>query len=373
MLLNKVLDTLLKSCDQKIPSIMLLLDLGAAFDTVDHDKLLYILRNEIGIEDSALSWFSSFLKGRFQTVKIGDARSSEETVQFGVPQGSILGPRLFNLYIRFLYKYIEHTRFEIEGFADDHQLMKKFVITMQPIALGDNISSCLSAFSSWMRNYFLCLNENKTKILIIAPPSIRSDIHINGVMLNDSCIRFVDSAKNLGIVLDNTLNLEAQIDCITKSCFATIRKLSKVRSYFTSKHLQQLVSSHILLPMDYCNSIYFGLKDTTIQKLQRVQNCAARLVHYFSPPHGIPTDNLIANLHWLKINLRIVYKALLMVHKCLNNNAPEEVIALLHLSESHRSRRLIETQFRSSYGACAFSHSGPKLWNLLPADHRQET
>ena len=373
MLLNKVFDNLLQSCDKKIPSVMLLLDLSAAFDTVDHDKLLNILSEDIKITGTALSWFSSFLKERTQRVKVGDSLSHEKSLKYGVAQGSILGPRLFNLYIQSLYKHVSQTKFNIEGFADDHQLVKQFVVAMQPVALGHNIRDCLESTAAWMKEYFLCLNESKTKILVIAPPSIRKDICIDGVILAHSCIRFVESAKNLGVIIDNALEMDDQINRLAKSCYTTIRTLSKIRHYLSTKQLQQLVCSRILLPLDYCNSLYYGLTETNIQKLQRVQNCAARLVHKFNPPCNKSTDNLISDLHWLKIKLRIIYKILLLVHNCINSKAPNQMIALINLSESGRTKRLIETKFMSSYGARAFSHSGPKLWNLLPINMQEQS
>ena len=129
-----------------------------------------------------------------------------------------------------------------------------------------------------MTEFFLCLNQTKTKILIVAPPAVKSQIIISGVILDNSCIRFVDSAKNLGVIIDSVLNFEEQISKVVKACFSTIRQLSKVKIYLTQQHLQILVSSKIFSQLDYCNSLYYELPVCTINKLQRVQNCAARLV-----------------------------------------------------------------------------------------------
>ena len=122
-LLLKVVNDLLISCDHHLPSIVMLLDLSAAFDTVDQTKLLSILKEEIGIEGTALKWFTSFITGRTQKVKIRDAYSEEGDLIFGEAQGSVLGPPLFNIYIRSLKKHVEPARFSIFGFADDHQLI----------------------------------------------------------------------------------------------------------------------------------------------------------------------------------------------------------------------------------------------------------
>ena len=243
MLLLKVMNNLLEACDKNIPSIVLLLDLSAAFDTVDHSKLISILFRDIGITGVALDWFKSFLTNRTQKVKIGDEYSDISQLLFGVAQGSILGPRLFNIYIRSLYKYIEPTKFEIEGFADDHQLVKHFILDLKTTALGDDIRNCLICIFEWMNDHFLCLNQSKTKILVVAPPLVKEKVIISGVLLEDSCIRFVETAKNLGVMIDSVLSFEVQIDKVVKSCFNIIHKLSKIKTFLSQQHLQILVSS----------------------------------------------------------------------------------------------------------------------------------
>ena len=142
-LLLKVANDLYHAFDENRPSVVVLLDLSAAFDTVDHNKLLHILEHDIGIVGTSLKWFESFLKGRSQKVKIGEEYSEILELLYGVAQGSVLGPQLFKIYIRSLYKYVEATKFEIEGFADDHQLIKQFLISLQVKALGADIQNLL--------------------------------------------------------------------------------------------------------------------------------------------------------------------------------------------------------------------------------------
>ena len=236
--------------------MVVLLDLSAAFDTVDHGKLLHILKYEIGIDGTALKCFESFLVGRTQTVKIGDEYSEIMELLYGVAQGSVLGPPLFKIYIRSLYKYMEPTKFTIEGFADDHQLIKQFLIPLQRIALGKDIVQCLNHIGIWMNEYFLKLNPSKTKILVLAPPSVQPEIIIRGVLFDKECIRFVQSAKNLGVVLDSELSFADQVNKVVKSCFSTIRQLSQIKGFLSEEQLKQLVCSYVFMNLDYCNSLY---------------------------------------------------------------------------------------------------------------------
>ena len=166
LLLLKVVDELLTAFDKKKATVLLLLDLSAAFDTVDQNKLLHILHYDIGLKGTVFKWFGSFIRGRSQRVKINESYSDVEMLHYGLAQGSVLGPPLFNIYIRPLYPYIETLNFEIEGFADDHQLFKSFLPLFQSEVLGHGINECLQAVENWMNEFFLKLNKTKTKILV---------------------------------------------------------------------------------------------------------------------------------------------------------------------------------------------------------------
>ena len=141
MLLVKIFNELLVACDKKTPTIFMLLDLSAAFDTVDQSKLLDTIHTEIGITDKALKWFESFLTNRTQRVKIENVYSSQDVLKYGVPQGSVLGPILFNIYIRSFYAKVQSSGFDAKGFADDHQLKRTFSPIFQITSLGKSIQT----------------------------------------------------------------------------------------------------------------------------------------------------------------------------------------------------------------------------------------
>ena len=284
---------------------------------------------------------------------------------YGVAQGSVLGPILFKIYIRSFYQHVEATKFNVEGFADDHQLIKEFLVAFQKKALGINIQACLQHIGKWMNEFFLKLNESKTKILIMAPPSVQSEIFVRGIFIGNDCIRFVDSAKNLGVILDNVLSFENQINKVVKSSFNTLRQLHQVKGYFSTDDLKQLVSSSILCNIDYCNALYFGISSCLVKKLQHVQNCAVKLVMKKKNFLG-KLDSAITDLHWLKVPFRSVFKQLLIVHNCIRGNAPNEIQALLFSTDSERTNRLKQATYSNKYGCRAFSYTGPKLWNMLP-------
>ena len=142
LLLLHLNNALLTAFDNNCASVLLLLDLSAAFDSVDHNKLINILYNEIGITGVAFQWFVSFLKGRSQQVMIGTEFSESSDLEFGVPQGSILGPILFNIYTKSSASAVHATSFDIDGFADDTQLYKTFHPIFQYEVLTTTVNDC---------------------------------------------------------------------------------------------------------------------------------------------------------------------------------------------------------------------------------------
>lgn len=371
LLLVNVVNSLLNAFDNKYATVLLLLDLSAAFDTVDQDKLLQILYNYIGITGTAFKWFISFLKGRTQKVMINNSFSTTESLNYGVAQGSVLGPRLFNIYTKPLYPHIHASAFEVEGYADDHQLFKKFIPVFQTMVLGSAVNECLRNVSEWMNSFFLQLNKSKTKILVLAPPSIMPSIHIHGTFLDDGCIRFVNCAKNLGVWIDNMLNFKTHVKTVVSSCYKIICELSKIRSFLPQECLNTLATSLVLSKLDYCNSLYYKIGANEINMLQAVQNSAIRLVYGKFKYDRAPISHLFIELHWLKIRERIIFKICLIVHKCIWGLAPESLKSLIVISNV-RTYKLVEKKFSSVFGERAFSRAGPKLWNTLPLSLRME-
>ena len=266
---------------------------------------------------------------------------------------------------------MEPSKFSIFGFADDHQLLKTFLPMLQIEALGGDVQGCFDIIIDWMNKSFLKLNAGKTKILIVAPPAVANTIIISGVFVNGDCIRFVHSAKNLGVILDDELQFSKQITKVVQSCFLTIRELSKIKPFLSYEHLRTAISSFVFSKLDYCNSLYYGVNNGLLVKMQSVQNCAARLLKSKIDVR-ISIQEIIRKSHWLKIEERIFFKTCLLVHKCLHSEAPNSLQQLLTFSSSQRTMLLMQPQYKSKFGNRRFSRIGPKMWNLLPIDLRLE-
>ena len=125
-----------------------------------------------------------------------------------------------------------------------------------------------------MKKFFLMFNPSKTKILLVMPQTLRNVVVIQGTFINNNCVRFVKNAKNLGIILDNDLSFEYQIQKVVKSCFLVIRKLLKIKDYLTYEQLCMVICACILSKLDYCNSQNFDVNADLLNKLQSFQNSA---------------------------------------------------------------------------------------------------
>ena len=365
-LLIKIVNDLLIASDEKTASVVMLLDLSAAFDTVDHHLLLSILEKEIGLKGTVLKWFKSFLTGRVQRIRLGKTTSETIEIKFGVPQGSVLGPVLFNLYIRSIYKCVRSLGFNIFGYADDHQIIKSFKSSEQSAVLSVQLDNCFSAIKRWMNKFFLQLNDSKTQIIVVGSNKVLSSIHLNGVTFaSGTTTRFISVVKNLGIHMDNKLTFEKQIVELKKKCFRTIRNIRKIKFLLTTEQTKVIVNSLVVSCLDYCNGLFFGTSEKTLHQLQLIQNAAAKAI-MGKYKHDHMGDDLKL-LHWLDVKKRIVFKLALLAHKSIIGLAPVYLQEMFRFSHHGHSLKLMIPNTSSSAGQRCFSVVGPKIYNNLPA------
>ena len=364
-LLVRLTNDILIASDSKSATVVLLLDLSAAFDTVDHNLLLSILQKEIGIVGTALKWFGSFLTCRTHKTRCGHVCSDEIIIMFGVPQGSVLGPVLFNIYIRSIYNTVKLLGFSIFGYADDHQILKTFRSNNQHLVLAEDLSLCFSSIHKWMCQYYLQLNAGKTKIIVFGPPDVLSNITIMGTFLqHNTVIRFVSTVKNLGFLMDSSMTMEKQVMNVKIRCFKTIRNISKIRSLLSHENLKTIVNSLVVSCIDYCNVLYYGINQDLLTQLQRIQNAASKIVMgKFKYDH---VNNDLRILHWLPIRKRIIFKIALLVYKSLNGLVPRYIQDMFYYVSHGESFRLNIPNIKTKIGSRALSVIGPKVFNSLP-------
>lgn len=368
--LLKVSNDILLTCDSGNYAVLLLLDLTAAFDTVDHAVLLDRLEYSAGITGSALQWFRSYLTNRTFSVKLGDHTSSKAAITSGVPQGSILAPFLFSLYMLPLGSIFRKYGLSFHCYADDTQV---YLPLKRNAPDGLNaLLLCLSDVKKWLSLNFLNFNESKTELIVFKPSvSVTSTIP----NLGELSPYVKQHVKNLGVVFDEQMKFDRQINTVVKSSFFQLRLLAKVKPFLSFKNLEKVIHAFITSRLDYCNSLYAGISQTALSRLQLVQNAAARfLTRSRKRDHITP---VLQSLHWLPVRYRVDFKILLIVFKSLHGMAPSYISELLIERSETRSlrssnQRLLftpKTRLKSR-GDRAFSSIAPRLWNELPSSIR---
>ena len=324
--LLKVQNDILKAMDDKSVSILIMLDLSSAFDTVDFNVLLCRLETNFGVTGLPLSWFKSYLSNRRQYIKISNTSSSPNTLQCGVPQGSVLGPLLFSIYTSPLGKIIMKYGLSYHLYADDTQLYMSFLPTESHKA-AFSINKCLDEIKLWMYSNKLKLNESKTDCIVIGNTKQIDKVTCDVLKVGSSDIITSKNIKNLGVYIDRKFDMERQVNSICASGYFYLKQLYHMKKYLDRDSLESVVHAFVSCRLDYCNSLLYGINKSHLDKLQRLQNCAARLVTGTRKYEHITP--VLKELHWLPVRFRIQYKILLLCFKCFYGIAPSYLCDLL--------------------------------------------
>lgn len=358
--------------DQKIV-LLVMLDLSAAFDTVNHDQLQEKLE-ELGIAGKALQWFSSYLHYRRQTVSINGSRSDTKELSCGVPQGSVLGPILFNVYMTSLGHLLRQHIPNYHFYADDTQIYLSAKLNELDNAVHQ-IEQCVSIVEGWMSQHQLKMNNDKTEFLIISSKQLASKFTKPSLKLSGLAVEPVKLARNIGVTMDHHGTLDTHITNVSRNAYYQLNNINRLKKFMSQESLECLIHAFVTTKLDYCNSLFCGACKSSIKKLQRVQNTAARiLTGHRKSEHITP---VLRQLHWLPVEQRIKFKLLVITFKALNDLAPDYLQELLTLHRPPRSLRsaeknlLVVPRTKSSLVTSrSFSVAAPILWNNLPTDIR---
>ena len=363
----------MKACDQGLFASGVYLDLKKAFDTVNHNILLSKLHH-YGIRGKANDWFKSFLVNRNQYTSINNTNSTSEKVMYGVPQGSVLGPLLFVIFINDLHVSVRNSK--VHHFADDTNLL---LISKSLKQINRLINHDLSLLVQWLRSNKISLNTSKTKIIIFRPKGKLIIKHLN-FRISGEKINTSSTVNYLAVLLHENLQWQTLIDSLITKLSTAVGLLSKVR-YYVPKYLLRTIyfsifNSHII----YTCQVW-GQNQAKIKQISELQDKALRIINF--KPKSYPVSELYKSNEILKLTDYIKLLNCLFVKNTLSanqipifNNSFKKTNEIHSHNTRHTSRNTVEQPMTESYGRYSACFQAVTTWNnlqnILPIDMLSE-
>ena len=255
----------------------------------------------LDFSQGALDWFQSYLSNRQQCVRIGDAVSKVLPLEFGVSQGSILGPVLFTIYVNDLLSVPK--RCLSASYVDDCKLYLSFSPAELPtsiLALNED----LTRISQWCCKNSLLINPDKTKVLAVGLSQLLKKLSSFSITLFDKEITPVPVVKDLGVLLDTRLSYNQHITETASKCLFKLYQINRTKHLLDRKTLLLVINSFVFSKLQYCSTVWSNTSSSNIDKLQKVQNFAGRIILGLRKYDHI-SDGL-RSLKWLPIREKLI-------------------------------------------------------------------
>ena len=342
------------------------LDLTKCFDTVNHSILLSKLRS-YGCSDSVINWFKSYLANRQQIVRCNSSLSKIHTINIGVPQGSILGPILFIIFINDLPSCLKYSSCCI--YADDISL---YIASDSLVESESRIQYDLINIDKWFHRNKLLINTNKSHCMLIGT-NANVDQKILSIKLNDTQLQQVSTFKLLGIYVDSSLSWRSHLEHLTKKLAPKVGLLCRLSKILPQNYLVTVYQTIIQPHIDYGISIWGGSPTSYILPIQRLQNRSVRAITR-SFDWKTSVSGLLNNLKIMNLRQRYNYFISTLMYKCLNGKSPSYLANLFKSVSSIHNRDTRQSSNNSLYlpkpnvesFRRSLKYAGANLWNNLP-------
>ena len=354
--------------DKGCYNLVLFLDLRKAFDTVDHQILTKKLEF-YGVRNTELAWFESYLFNRRQYCSIAGQDSDLQVNPAGIPQGSCLGPLLFLIYINELPNILENS--DCSLYADDTYLTN----TDRELNLAQRkLNNDLDTLGKWISTNKLSANLIKTEYMIIATSAKLNTLDYSPIIeLNGKPIARATETPSLCLIVHEALTWEPYVQHLSTKMASAISAIKQV-NFLPQKSLVTLYQSLVESKLRYFNTVCGNCGETLKNKLQRLQDRAARVVTR-TKYGSIEPDVLLQELGWLNVQQLIDLDTAAMVHKAIHKRAPPYLLELFQKTntvDSHDTRGatygLFPKHSNLKFGQRNFASYGCKVWNCLGRD-----
>lgn len=374
MALLHAIETCYREIDKNNYVLGIFFDLQKAFDTVDHNILLDKLQN-YGIRGLMHKWITSYLSHRKQFTVVNDCHSQTCELSCGIPQGSVLGPLLFILYVNDIQNAVPDAQLEL--FADDTNMFKvgSNLSTLQTEANND-----LSKLQEWFLANKLSINIDKTNYCIFAPKSERSSVNVASlnIVIGNQAIQRVETCKYLGVTLDDRLKWDSHINSIYNKIIKFTSLLYKIRPIVPLACLKKLYYALIYPHLLYGIEIYANTSKTHLDKLCKLNNKLLRIL--LNKPLLTPVTDLYNEINHAPIPVLHQIRILIFIKKCIHHKdlTPElyqhyfNQNNTVHTYNTRRNLDLHTNSFSSSLGQRSILSFGVKLWNELPKEFKAD-
>ena len=344
-------------------------DVSKAFDRVWHKGLLYKL-NKAGITGPLLSWFTNYLSNRKQRVVLPGTSSNWKPINAGVPQGSILGPLLFLIYINDI---VEDIHCNIRLFADDTSL---YIVVEDPLTASQMLNSDMAKIHQWANKWLVKFNPAKSESMLFSRKVIRP-FH-PPILMDNQAISEVTTHKHLGVTFSNDCTWHAHLEQIKKKAWQRINIMRKLKFLLDRKSLQTIYFSFIRPLLEYADVVWDNCTDYEVEELEKIHREAARIVT--GATRLVSTERLDRETGWDSLACRRNKHKIIMMHKIYNGLSPAYLSALVpatigaNVPYTLRNPNNIRTvQCHSELYYKSFLPSAIRIWNSLPEDTRNMT